>query len=292
MIFVSQGHQQSIGLEVFFKALSLLKHQDKKFFCLVGNQSSINKTLKSIATNLNLTGLSFHFLKASNMSQSWQALKYCLDTMKAPDILITLPTSKEQLPEEGGHSRLFRKLYKKESLSMVFESLNEKILLVTDHIPLKEVPDTVNTSLIVSKVKTTLNGYLSLKTPLKEVIFSGLNPHAGEKGLLGNEDSKIDRAIEELKKHYPHILFLGPFSADTLHFFKKNTSEQLFVYMYHDQGLTKFKSEHGTIGTHFTFGLPFLRMSVDHGTAFDLYKKDQANYLGMYYLLNRAIKCL
>ena len=175
---------------------------------------------------------------------------------------------------------------------MVFESLNERILLITDHVPLKEVPNSIDVPLIVSKVQTTLKGYASLKIPIQEVIFSGINPHAGENGILGSEDSVVTHAIQKLGIQFPNINFSGPCSADVLHFFKKIHSVQLFVYMYHDQGLPKFKNEHGTIGIHITFGLPFLRVSVDHGTAFNLYKKDQANYMGMYYLLNRVLKCL
>ena len=290
MIFVSQGHQQSIGLEIFFKSFSLLNSRDRKLFHLVGDKFSIEETLNSIPSNLDISGLNYHYLEASDMSQSHQSLQYCLDKITAQNILITLPTSKDQLPGKGGHSQFFRHIYKKEHIAMVFESLDERILLITDHIPLKDVSDTIDAPLIVSKVTTTLKGYASLKTLIKEVIFSGINPHAGEEGLLGSEDATINHAIKELKAQFPHISFLGPFSADALHFFKR--PNQLFVYMYHDQALPKFKSEHGTIGTHLTFGLPFLRMSVDHGTAFNLYKKNQANYMGMYNLLNRAIACL
>ena len=291
MIFVSQGHQLSIGLEVFFKALSLMSSRERKFFHLVGCQSSIDETLKSIATHLNLSGLTYHYFQPSHITQSEEALKYCLKKIKPRDILITLPTTKDQLPEKRGHSEFFRKLYQKEHLSMVFESLNDRILLVTDHIPLKQVTTVVDTSLITAKVQTTLEGYDLIKISIQEVIFSGLNPHAGEKGLLGREDSVVTCAVGELEKLFPHIRFRGPYSADTLHYFKKNSSERLFVYMYHDQGLPRFKSEYGTIGVHFTFGLPFLRMSVDHGTAFNLYKKDRADYMGMYYLLKWALEC-
>ena len=175
---------------------------------------------------------------------------------------------------------------------MVFEFFDDRILLVTDHIPLKDVPRFVTASHILSKVQTTLNGYSSLNTQIQEVVFAGINPHAGEKGLLGNEDSVVKLATREIKNMFPSVHFTGPYSADALHFYKRNNCEQLFVYMYHDQGLPKFKNEYGNMGIHFSFGLPFLRMSVDHGTAFDLYKKNCARYMGMYNLLNRALECL
>ena len=252
----------------------------------------MDETLKSMTANLNLSGLTYHHLTSSDISQSHDSLQHCLDRLTSGDILITLPTSKDQLPGGKGYSQFFRKLYGKEHISMVFESGDDRILLITDHIPLKEVSSVIDTPLILSKVKTTLEGYAALNTHIEEVIFSGLNPHAGEQGLLGDEDSLIDHAINQLEKPFPHIRFSGPHSADALHFHKNSHSKQLFVYMYHDQGLPRFKSENSTIGIHFTFGLPFLRMSVDHGTAFNLYKKDRANYMGMYHLLNRALECL
>ena len=248
--------------------------------------------MDSIAANLDISGLNYHHLQASNGTQSWQALEYCLKKINPQDILLTLPTSKDQLPRNGGYTQFLRQFYGEDHLSMVFESLDERILLITDHIPLKKVTNTIDASVIISKVRTTLETYVSLKIHIMEVIFSGINPHAGEKGLLGDEDPVITHAIKELEKQFPSIHFIGPLSADTLHFHKKHHLKQLFVYMYHDQGLPKFKSEHGMLGLHLTFGLPFLRMSVDHGTAFDLYKKDRAHYIGMYHLLNRALECL
>ena len=282
--FVSQGHQHSIGLEVFLKSISLLSEKDRKLFHLVGFRPAIEETLESINADLNLTGLTYHHLQPSDISQSLQALEYCLDNIKPRDILLTLPTSKDQLPDDAGHSQFFRRLYDKEDIAMVFEFSGEQILLITDHIPLRDVPRTIDPSLIVSKVKTTLNGYVSLDMPVDEVLFAGINPHAGEGGLLGKEDNVVTQAAKKLQKEFPRIHFSDPISADALHFHKKDHSNQLFVYMYHDQGLPKFKNEHGTLGVHLTFGLPFLRMSVDHGTAFNLYKKDCANYIGMYHL--------
>ena len=291
MIYVSQGHQHSIGLEIFFKAISLLNGEDRKLFSLIGFEDSMEATLKSVAADLDVSGIGLRHLQSSGATESERALEYCLGKMKSHDILITLPTSKDQLPGNGGHSRLFRRLYKNEQISMVFESLGERILLITDHIPLGEVPDTVEAPLIISKTGTALEGYASLGIHIGEVVLSGINPHAGEGGLLGKEDPVVSQAVKELEKRFPGIRFAGPVSADALHFHKKSRPEQLFVYMYHDQGLPGFKSRHGTLGIHLTLGLPFLRMSVDHGTAFNLYKKDCANYMGMYHLLNRALEC-
>ena len=292
MILISQGHEQSVGLEILFKSLSLLSPQNRKHFLLVAYQSSIDKTLQSINSAVNISGLNYHLLQpTSNNSQSQESLQYCLENITPQDILITLPTSKDQLKGEG-HTQFFRQFYKKEYIAMVFELLNDRMMLITDHIPLKDVTATINSSIIISKVQTVLDGYSSLNINIQEVIFAGINPHAGEKGLLGNEETVIEHSISKLAKIFPNTHFKGPYSADTLHFHRKNNCEQIFVYMYHDQGLPKFKNEYGTLGVHLSFGLPFLRMSVDHGTAFDLYKKNCAHYMGMYNVLNRALECL
>ncbi len=106
---------------------------------------------------------------------------------------------------------------------------------------------------------------------------------------MGSEELNLKPAIDKLKST-PNLNVIGYISGDTLHFHKKDNIKQLFVYMFHDQGLSKFKSENGVIGLNITFGLPFLRLSVDHGTAFDLYGKNKANISGMLYLINTALK--
>ena len=291
MIFVCQGHQHSIALEVFFKAVSLLSEQDKNNILLVGHKESAKQTLESLAEKPRLSGIHCHYLeKSPHLTPSHQALTYCLNAIKVEDILITLPTSKDQLPGGRGYTQFFRQHYRQEDLPMAFESPTEKILLITDHIPLREVPDAINSEMIISKVKTTLNGHARLQMPIEEVFFAGINPHAGENGLLGDEEVSIVQAMATLKGLFPQVSFQGPFSGDTLHRYKNRNSVGLLVYMYHDQGLVRFKAENGTLGINITFGLPFLRLSVDHGTAFELYKKDCADYTGMHYVITWALK--
>ena len=101
---------------------------------------------------------------------------------------------------------------------------------------------------------------------------------------MGNEENKIVKTIKYLKEIYPDIEFIGPIPGDSLHIYRKS-NDTLFVYSFHDQGLAKFKSENGFMGVKITFGLPFLRVSVDHGTSFNLYGKNTANYIGCLYLL-------
>lgn len=305
MILVTGGHEKSIGLEVFLKSFLLLTLDQKKEFHLFTDQGALESNLKFLGIkylikddelllgsgNLKLT--LFDKSKYSTPASTVSLLK-AIDIIDIHrDILITLPTSKDQLFLEGeqqkGHTDFFRNLYNSDHLGMNFFSPEEKILLITDHLPLKNVANALSPDLIYYKTAHSILGYEQFFSGIDEVILAGLNPHAGENGLLGAEEENILKAITKLEETFSRIKFIGPLPGDTLHFEKKKDKSQLFVYMYHDQGLASFKARFGLTGINLTFGLPFLRMSVDHGTAFALYGKNAANYLGQYYLLNQAL---
>ena len=158
-------------------------------------------------------------------------------------------------------------------------------MLLTDHLPLKDIPQTITEDLIIKKVSTTINHL----THIKNILIAGINPHAGENGLIGTEDQVINKAIIRLKQIYPTHTFQGPISGDTMYFMHQNESD-LLVYPYHDQGLGVFKAIKKTYGINFTLGLPFKRLSVDHGTAFALFGKNSANYSGALYCLETVFK--
>jgi 4-hydroxythreonine-4-phosphate dehydrogenase len=305
MIYITCGHEKSIGLEIFLKSFMLLSQKERAHLHLITDPTVLEQNLKVLDlpyefkddhVKISENPLFSTFFDTHNgPSCSTQALTLALNMIEQKnDILVTLPTSKDQLNIHGvqlkGYTEFLRSWYKKNSLSMSFYAPDEKILLITDHLALKDVAQSLSFELIVSKTQHTLKGYERYFGPIQEVIFAGLNPHAGENGLLGDEEIVIKKAIKYLKERFCKIQFQGPFSGDILHTYKKNTTSQLFVYMYHDQGLTSFKARNKMTGINLTFGLPFLRMSVDHGTAFDLYGKNQANYLGKMFLLHEALK--
>ncbi len=279
MIYVTAGHERGIGLEVFLKAYGLLSSgQQSKFHLFVGEEFE-----KLLPQNLKYTLVKKPY--------SHNALEQACDICKTDDILVTMPTTKDELFFEdkkvSGHTEYFRKRYDNDNIVMFFKSYEANVLLITDHIPLKEVPLRINAELIHDKVKICVDNYTKYFGELSQIIISGINPHAGEGGILGSEESVITEAIENLKVKQD---VSGPLPADGLFLNNSFRHDHLYVYMYHDQGLAPFKTLFKSKGANITFGLPFLRISVDHGTAFDLYGKDCANYMGAFYVLKMALK--
>jgi 4-hydroxythreonine-4-phosphate dehydrogenase len=295
MIYVTQGHEKGIGLEIFFKSFLLLSKQEKKEVTLVVSEKDLNanfSTLKLRKENFKDL-LLLHPSDEAGVPSSTSSLLHTLNIIKPTDILVTLPTSKDQLIYKGqslaGYTEFFRSYFGNKNIAMTFRGISQNVLLITDHVALKDVTKVINKNLIVEKTNTTIEFYKKYFSTFDEIIFSGINPHVGENGILGNEDKIITAAIDELKKE--HILkFSGPFSGDTLHMHEDKTKNQLFVYMFHDQGLAQFKALHGLIGLNISMGLPFLRLSVDHGTAFDLYGKNKANATGLIFLFKQAFE--
>jgi 4-hydroxythreonine-4-phosphate dehydrogenase len=300
MIYVSQGHQHSIGLEIFLKSWMSLSKSEQKEFTLVANKQSIINTLNSLKVNYEIDDqvltlfqqpLLYININAKEYSESLTSLLYILNIIRPVDILLTLPTSKDQFLwnqiEHKGHTEFFRYFYQTKEITMSFKTFDQQISLMTDHLPLSEVSQYLTKDLISDKLRNIL---LFCKTHLphiSEFIFSGINPHAGEGGLLGIEDSIVSMAIEDLHRDYSQYKFTGPISGDALHTLEHPNSYS--IYMHHDQALARFKSINGFSGINISLGLPFIRVSVDHGTAFSLYKKNSANYNGAIYTLNQSL---
>jgi 4-hydroxythreonine-4-phosphate dehydrogenase len=303
MIYITQGHEKSIGLEVFLKSFLTLSSKEQSLFTLSCDTQTLIDNLEILKIKdyvigegyILFSGVKLNLLPIDNNSSlplSTVSLENILNILKTEDILLTLPTSKDQLILKdslaAGYTEFLRKKYDVPNVSMMFSSEEDHALLITDHIPLNSVTEIITKDLIKNKISNVLDNTEKYFDAFDEVILAGINPHVGENGILGHEDEAIFEAKHELISKYPNINFKGPYSGDTLHFHRKN-SKQLLVYMFHDQGLPWFKGKNKVVGLNISLGLPFLRMSVDHGTAFDMYGKGKANYLGCYYLLRSAI---
>ncbi len=210
------------------------------------------------------------------------------------DALVTAPISKENIQSEqftfSGHTEYLSSVFGGESLMMMV-SEPMRIALVCNHTPIAKIPQMITKDRIVKKLQilnATLQRDFTIRRPRIAVL--ALNPHAGDNGLIGKEEQEIIApAIEEANNQ--QILAFGPYSADGFFGAGKYVHFDAVLAMYHDQGLIPFKSLDMN-GVNFTAGLPIVRTSPDHGTAYDLAGKNQANPISFAHALYMAIDIL
>ncbi|MEY3377012.1 MAG: 4-hydroxythreonine-4-phosphate dehydrogenase PdxA, partial [Bacteroidota bacterium] len=176
-----------------------------------------------------------------------------------------------------GHTPYLKEAFKADDVVMLMVAENMKVALLTEHVAIGEVAKNITKEQIIKKItllKNSLKKDFGIDKP--KIAVLGLNPHAGDEGLVGKEEKEIIRpAVLEAKKN--DCVVMGPYSADA--FFARGSHEKFdaVLAMYHDQGLIPFKSLALGEGTNFTAGLPVIRTSPDHGTAFDIAGKNQAD---------------
>jgi len=197
------------------------------------------------------------------------------------DVLVTAPINKEAMGKSGfkfpGHTEYLANLAGQEEALMLMISPTLRVGLVTSHIPIKEVSAAVTADKVLDKLKafnSSLKKDFGIRKP-KIAVF-GLNPHAGENGKMGAEENEsIHPAIS--KANNEGIMAFGPFPADG--FFGSSARSQYdgVLAMYHDQGLSAFKALSFDEGVNFTAGLPIIRTSPDHGTAYDIVGQNKAS---------------
>jgi len=204
---------------------------------------------------------------------------------KKGDGIATAPINKFTLKNSNidfnGHTEILAHHSNTSQYAMMMYGKKLSIVLVTIHIPIYDVAPGITTDKIYDKIILTnksLRERFGIKSP--KIAVCGLNPHAGEDGLFGNEESEIILpALEKARKE--QIKVEGPLPPDTVFFKAKNGEYDAVLCMYHDQGLIPFKLLHFEDGVNTTLGLPFPRTSVDHGTAYDIAGKNIANHQSM-----------
>ena len=195
--------------------------------------------------------------------------------------LVTCPITKTALKLAGsqfhGHTELLAHRTKAKDYAMMLAGRNLKVVLVTIHIPLSQVPASITMKNIVKKIKlthTSLKEQFNIKAP--KIAVAGLNPHAGEASMFGQEEEDIIAPAVRLAKKQGLNAF-GPLPPDTVFYQAVNGKYDAVICMYHDQGLIAFKLIHFKDGVNTTLGLPIIRTSVDHGTAYDIAWKGTAD---------------
>ena len=195
--------------------------------------------------------------------------------------IVTCPINKTALKLAGsqyhGHTELLADQTDTAQYAMMMAGDRLRVVLVTIHMALKKVPQSLSIENIMSVIETTdfsLKERFGIDRP--KMAVAGLNPHAGEAGMFGDEEARfIEPAVNFSKKN--GIDVSGPFPPDTVFISAMNGSFDAVVCMYHDQGLIPFKMIHFSDGVNTTLGLPIIRTSVDHGTAYDIAGKGIAD---------------
>ena len=212
-----------------------------------------------------------------------RALEYAVRDIKNGeiDVLVTAPINKRAMVDEGfgntGHTEYLQKEFGAPDVAMFMVSDHLKIGVVTGHIPLKDVPSSITVEAIVSKLRlmsSSLKRDFGVIEP--KIAVLGLNPHCGDGGLLGHEEENIILpAVKAASEE--GILAFGPYSPDGFFGLGHYAKFDATLAMYHDKGLAPFKALAFEDGVNFTAGLPIVRTSPDHGTAYEMAGRDEAD---------------
>jgi len=199
------------------------------------------------------------------------------------DAIITLPVNKKHIslerPMFTGQTEFFSEKFDTKESLMMLVSENIKVALVTNHLPISDIVDHITGDKIMAKLKLmdhSLKRDFNINGP--KIAVLALNPHAGDDGLIGTEDDNIVRPVIKDASENENILAFGPYAADG--FFGSGNYRNFdgILAMYHDQGLVAFKALSFGEGVNFTAGLPYVRTSPDHGTAYNIAGKFIANH--------------
>lgn len=302
---ISIGDPNGIGLEIILKTFqnseifkSFLPIVFANFKLVEFQKKYFNLKTKIVKTK------SINFLENSklNIIDSWNtdykinfgledktagelsfiSLSSCSNALKEGDVdvMLTAPINKANIQSAKfkfkGHTDYLNNLFNNKSLMMMV-SKNLIIGLLTDHIPLNQIVSNLSENLIIEKLKILHNSLTKdFKILNPNIAILSINPHAGDKGIIGSEDDEIIiPALERLNKE--NIQIMGPFSSDSFFGSGKYKEFNAVMGIYHDQALIPFKTLSFGSGVNFTAGLDVVRTSPDHGTGFDIAGKNIAN---------------
>jgi 4-hydroxythreonine-4-phosphate dehydrogenase len=302
-IIIILGEPNSISSEIFLKSLNYIK-KTKLNFIIIGNYSLLEKQANYLDFKINLKfklseinsleNVKFNFInvdykqsKPFNLktNNSDTFVKKCFEhavillKKKLAIGLINLPINKSKFTKnkyKGITEYIADKTNNKNKENMLLFNENFSVLPLTTHIPLKKVYKEISYKKIEKACKNINNFYLkTIKRKKFKIGILGLNPHNGENGYIGNEEKKIIiPAINKLKKKYPII---GPLSPDTSFLQREKLQIDVLIGHYHDQILTTFKTKFDLNAINITIGLPFIRISPDHGIGTGIIGKGIAN---------------
>lgn len=296
-VVISCGDPSGIGYEIVVKALKKLTAGDRKNILLIGSIDCLKKAGwgEQLCLALNISTKNYKLSPGRITSQSGLiSFKSFVLACNFADrglakAVITAPISKEAWKIAGlpfiGHTDYLQKRFGV-SCAMSFHKGAFNSFLITEHIALKKITTAITVDKILEKFKAFLNCGLLKRKDL--IIFSGLNPHCGENGILGFEEEKVIKpAMREIEKK--GFKTYGPLNPDDVFLKYEKLNATAAVFMYHDQLLVPLRIRFGPC-VHATWQLPFIRTSPSHGCAFDIAWKNKANCLSMFEAIKFALE--
>lgn len=321
-IGITIGDYNGIGVEIILKAL-----QDNRImqYCVPIVFGSV-KVISFYRKMLELNDLNFNYIKSidqanpkrPNLFTVWEeeteikpgqpsntaggyafkSLEAAVNAAKAGllDAIVTAPIDKNTIQNENfkfpGHTEYLAKEFNADKSMMLLTGEDLRVGLVTGHVPLKDVSSHLSQEKIIAKLRI-LNSCLQTDFGITKprIAVLALNPHAGDGGLLGREEIEvITPALEKIRED--NILAFGPFASDGFFAARQHKKYDAVLAMYHDQGLIPFKYLEVEDGVNYTAGLPVIRTSPDHGTAYDIAGKNKASESSMRSAIYMAIDLL
>lgn len=301
MIGISLGDVTGIGPEVTLKALAAQLPANDSRYLIIGDTKLVRKLNARLGLNLELADYApthssgrIQLLNplpealpddlppgsplAARASLTWltEGARRCLSGEL--EGLVTAPVNKESIIRLGEHfvgqTEYLSDLGNTDQAVMMLLGCDDRkrwlrVALVTTHLPLREVAANITREKIELAIERAAQACRDLGLERSKIGVCGLNPHAGEGGKMGDEESKIVRPAVEAAR-YQGLDVLGPFAADSLFYYAFRGDYDAVVAMYHDQGLAPLKMIGFESGVNWTLGLPFIRTSPDHGTAYDI----------------------
>jgi 4-hydroxythreonine-4-phosphate dehydrogenase len=307
-IGISLGDITGIGPEVALKALAAESQRDDALYLLIGDADHLRAVNRQLGLNLSLPSfggkdtpgnlsvinplpepLAADLVAGSPLAAraavAWvrDGAQRCL--RHELDALVTAPVNKEAVVRAGipfvGQTELLSQIAGTENTAMMLLGHDDRnrwlrVALVTTHVPLKLVSDHLTRSKIQLAISLASQACRDLGLPRARIAVCGLNPHAGEGGQMGTEEqTTIGPAVLEAQRAQLEVV--GPLSADALFYHAFKGEYDAVVAMYHDQGLVPLKMIGFESGVNWTLGLPFIRTSPDHGTAYDIAGQGKAS---------------
>lgn len=304
---ITIGDPSGIGPAITIKAINKLKGIAD--FIVIGDNWVLNKAYGSSLAghsfklidlhNVSRNNFSFGRVKAEYGKASIEYLDKAIEMIKNKEIncLVTCPISKEAINLAGfkyfGHTEYLAKKTNTKDYVMMLLNKYLRFSLITRHIPLKDVPRSINADGIYKNIKITFNALKRLFLISKpRIVVCGLNPHASDNGVIGDEDNKIIYPAVAKSKDMLKVDIEGPFSSDVAIRKAYAGDYDCVIAIYHDQALIPLKLLNPETGVNLTLGFPFIRTSPLHGTAFDIAKNPPlANPNSLTEAIRLAIKC-